>query len=60
MESATIQEVLAAAVAVGAGLYVLRRLTGWPRRKKKKPPEKLVKPTGRLAKGLDKARDKNK
>lgn len=59
MDGATIQEVLAAAIAVGAGLYVVRRLTGWPRTKKP-PPEKLVKPTGRLAKGLEKARDKHK
>lgn len=54
---ATIQEVLAATIAVGAALYVIRRLTGWPK-KKKKPADQLVQPTGRLAAGLKKARDR--
>lgn len=58
MDGATIQEVLAAAVAAGAALYVIRRLTGWPRRRK--PPTQLVEPRGRLATGLEKARRNRK
>lgn len=57
MDFSTLQEVVALTVAVGAALYVLRKLTGWPRRKR--PRDRLVQPTGRLARGLEKARRKS-
>ncbi len=50
----TPQEWAAAAVAAVAALYVLRRLTGWPRRRPPSEPS-VVRPEGRLARGLDKA-----
>lgn len=51
MSLGDLQQWVALAVAAAAALYVVRRLTGWPR---KRPP--LVKPGGRLGAGLDKAR----
>jgi hypothetical protein len=45
-----LQEIVALGIAALAALYVIRRLTGWPRRKR------LVRPEGRLSSGLDKAR----
>jgi lauroyl/myristoyl acyltransferase len=45
-----VQEVAALVVAGAAALYLVRRLVGWPRRRK------LVRPTGRLGAGLSKAR----
>lgn len=57
MDGASLQEALAIAVAVLAGLYVVKRLTGWPRLRPRRD-RTLVQPRGRLARGLDKARQR--
>jgi len=55
MSGELLQQAGAIVISVGAGLYVVKRLTGWPRRRKPRDRD-LVKPSGRLARGLDRAR----
>lgn len=53
------QELAALAFVSVAALYMIRKLTGWPRPRRKAPPEQTpdkVKIGGKLARGLAKAR----
>lgn len=53
------QELAALLIALLAALYVLKKLTGWPRfGKKPRPPEAGVTLGSRLARGLRSARKK--
>jgi len=58
----SVQELAALFVVALAALYMVRRLTGWPRLRPVAPPEQTPDPVrlgGRLARGLEKARGRS-